>query len=153
MIIFHYLCKHRNQCLFVLTEKIKRICFHRKMLLIVGISECFVNMLLTFIVIFAALTISNFSVNFIAFLYLSVIIVVPYLLRVGITLLSVAFTFYFKDIVHILRIMTMAWQLLTPVIYDISIIPENVLPTFHSTHMTSVILAYRKILYYSRFLN
>ena len=68
----------------------------------------------------------------------------------GLVLIFSALTVYFRDLSHILGIVTMAWQFLTPVMYDVSMVPENLRPIFNLTPMTPVILAYRDILYYQR---
>ena len=42
----------------------------------------------------------------------------------------------------------MAWMYLTPVLYNIDTIPEEVLPIFYINPMTPIIIAYRDILYF-----
>ena len=55
---------------------------------------------------------------------------------------------YVRDLVHIMGIVIMAWQFLTPVMYSISMVPEQYLVLFHLNPMTGIIQAYRQILYY-----
>ena len=42
----------------------------------------------------------------------------------------------------------MAWQFMTPIMYSIDQVPDRVLPFFLLNPMTSIITAYRDILYY-----
>jgi ABC-2 type transport system permease protein len=55
---------------------------------------------------------------------------------------------YFRDLEHILGIFVMAWQFLSPVMYSVDMVPENLRGLFNLNPMTSVITAYRQILYY-----
>ncbi|MBR1912145.1 MAG: ABC transporter permease [Treponema sp.] len=78
---------------------------------------------------------------------------VEYFLELGITLLFSSITVYFRDIAHILGILTMAWQFLTPVMYPSSRVPEKYLPIWNLNPMVSIIDVYRDILYFKRIPN
>ena len=116
------------------------------------VTSCFVNMLLCFIVIFAVIIFSGVGVNFLALLTLPVIMAVEYLLALGMALLASAVTVYFRDLEHILGIISMAWMYMTPIMYDKAIVPERLLPVFNLNPMTHVIECYRDVLY-SRFIS
>lgn len=129
---------------------VKKIYFPREVLPISCVTAAFVNMLLVFLVIFAVLLVTGFGINLIAVLYLPVIMAVEYLLCLGIALLTSSLTVYLRDLSYILNVITMAWQFLTPVMYDITMVPESLLPVFNLNPMTPVILAYRDVLYFKR---
>ena len=59
-------------------------------------------------------------------------------------------TVYLRDLEHVLVILTMAWQFLTPVMYSIDMVPEELRSIFNINPMTPIIVAYRDILYYKR---
>ena len=61
-----------------------------------------------------------------------------------------ALTVYLRDLEHILGIVLMAWQYLTPVLYDYDMVPDQFKTVFSLNPMTPVISAYRDILYYSK---
>lgn len=42
----------------------------------------------------------------------------------------------------------MAWMYMTPILYDASLIPEELLPLFNLNPMTPIIASYRDIFYY-----
>ncbi len=44
----------------------------------------------------------------------------------------------------------MAWQFLTPIFYSVDMVPARLMPVFNLNPMTSVIIAYRDILYYKQ---
>lgn len=129
---------------------IKKIYFPRQVLPISYIIAAFVNMLLTFIVIFAVLLLSGWGINFGVLWYLPVIMVVELLLAMGIGLLVSALTVYFRDLEHILGILMMAWMYLTPIMYTIDMVPENLRRFINLNPMTPVIQAYKDILYYKQ---
>ena len=112
--------------------------------------SCFVNMLLCWIVICAVRLVSGVGVNFLAILTLPVIMAVEYLLALGMALLASAVTVYFRDLEHILGIISMAWMYMTPIMYDKAIVPERLLPVFNLNPMTHVIECYRDVLYHKQ---
>lgn len=57
---------------------------------------------------------------------------------------------YFRDLEHILGIVTMVWMYMTPIFYSIDMIPEKLRFVYHINPMSSVISCYRDVLYYSQ---
>lgn len=139
-----------SSCIVSQTSLITKIYFPREVLPIAYVTSAFVNMLLVFIVIFLVLIISGFGINFYALLYLPLIMIIEYIMVLGITFLVSSITVYLRDMEHILGMVAMAWQFLTPVLYSLDVIPEEVLPVFLANPMTSIIVAYRDILYYKQ---
>lgn len=133
-------------------DMIKKIYFPREVMPIAYITSSFVNMLLSFVVVFAVLIVTGYGVNLGALLYLPIIMIVEYVLCLGITLLVSALTVYLRDLAYILGIISMAWQFLTPVMYPQSqvadVLPDALLKIWNLNPMTPVINAYRDILYY-----
>lgn len=136
----------------ILGEKnlVTKIYFPREVLPVAYVTSSFVNMLYCFVVVLLVVLFSGTPVNLVAWLYLPIIMVVEYIMALGIALLSSSITVYFRDLQHILGIVAMAWQFMTPIMYSIDIIPEFYLPIFLLNPMTPVIVAYREILYYGR---
>ena len=122
-------------------------CIIGQVLPITTVTTQFVNMLLCMIVV---LIVCLFSVglNPAVLWYLIPVILVEYMLAMGIAFLVSGLTVYFRDLEHILSIFVMAWQFLSPVMYSVEMVPENLRRIFALNPMTSVITAYRQILYY-----
>ena len=97
--------------------------------------------------IFGVLVFSGRGIDLIAILYLPVVLLVEFLLALGITMITSACTVYFRDLEYILSIITMGWQFLTPVMYSVEIVPKKIQFIFYANPMTSIIEAYRDILY------
>lgn len=129
-------------------DMVKKIYFPREVLPISCVTSAFVNMILSFIVVFGVLIVTGFGINLIAVLYLPIIMIIEYIFSIGIAFLVAGLTVYFRDLSYILGIITMAWQFLTPVMYSEEVVPKEILPIWKVNPMTPVINAYRDILYY-----
>ncbi|WP_407425574.1 ABC transporter permease [Treponema sp.] len=135
-------------CILNSADMVKKIYFPREILPLSFVTTAFVNMLYCFIVVFAVLFISGIGFNFLALIYLPLILLIEYIFTLGISLLSSALTVYFRDLQHILGIFTLAWQMLTPVMYSSKNVPDRYLTLFNMNPMTPIVEAFRSILYY-----
>ena len=81
----------------ILAQKdlVKKIYFPRMVIPISYVTSCFVNMLLSFIVVFAVIIVTGTGFNFLALLTLPVIMIVEYIFALGMSLLTSAVTVYF----------------------------------------------------------
>lgn len=137
-------------CIVAQQDMVKKIYFPREVLPISFVTSQFVNMILSFSVIFIVLLVARYPVNILAILCLPVIMLVEYILALGITMMVSAVTVYLRDVEYLLGIITMAWQFLTPVMYAVDFVPEELRGIFYLNPMTPVIVSYRDILYYGR---
>lgn len=135
-------------CIWSQKELVKKIYFPREVLPIAHVTCQLVNMLFSFVIVFAALLISGRGINLAVLPYLIPVILVEYLLALGIAFISSSLTVYFRDLEHILVNIAMAWQFLSPVMYSVDMVPEKLQGIFMMNPMSSVIIAYRDILYY-----
>lgn len=136
--------------IFAQQDMVKKIYFPREILPISFTISQFVNMLLSFVVIFVVVIISRVEISFVAILYLPLVMIIEFILALGITFLASALTVYFRDLEHILAIVSMAWMYLTPIIYPVEWVPEELRTLFNLNPMTPIIVAYRDILYYGK---
>lgn len=137
-------------CILVQKEMVKKIYFPREVLPIAQVTCQLVNMLLSLLVVFAALLVSGKGINLGVIWYLIPVIFVEYLLALGIAFVSSALTVYFRDLEHVLVIIAMAWQFLSPVMYSVDMIPEKLQNFFMLNPMSPILIAYRDILYYKQ---
>ena len=107
-------------------------------------------MLLTFLVLIAVLLISGKGINLMVWGYLIIVIFVETLLALGMTFLLSAITVFIRDLQYLMTIVVMAWQFLTPVMYSVDMVPENLRKLFYLNPMTPIIIAYRDIFYYKQ---
>ena len=139
-----------SSCIIAYKDMVKKIYFPREVLPIATVTTNFVNMLFCFIVIFGVIIFSRTPLNPLALLCLIPVFLVEYILALGMAFLVSAVTVYLRDMEHILGIVLMAWQYLTPVLYDYEMVPEQFRLIFSLNPMTPIISAYRDILYYSK---
>lgn len=137
-------------CIWSQKDMVNKIYFPREVLPIAHVTSQLINMLLSFLVVFAVLIVTNYGINPTALLYLPIIVFVEYFFALGITMLVSAVTVFLRDIEYILNIIVMAWQFLSPVMYGVDMVPEEVLFIFNLNPMTSILSAYRDILYYKQ---
>lgn len=131
-------------------DMVKKIYFPRQVLPIAYVTSAFVNMMLTFLVIFAVLLFSGVGISIVAVICLPIIMIIEYILCLGIAMLTSALTVYFRDLEYVLGIVAMAWMYLTPVLYSVDMVPEKLQPFINLNPMTPIIIAYRDILYYKQ---
>jgi ABC-2 type transport system permease protein len=128
-------------------DLIKKIYFPRLIIPMSVVNGAFMNMIFTMIVVFAALIFSGIGISKYV-LFLPVIMILEYLLALGLAFIVSALNVYFRDLEHILGIITMIWMYVTPILYSIDIVPKGLLPIFNLNPMTPIIAAFRSILYY-----
>ena len=131
-------------------DMVKKIYFPREVLPIAHALTNFINMLFSFIVVFIVIIFSGVDINFLALMYLPLIMIIEFTLVLGITFLTSSITVYLRDLEHIMTILNMLWMYLTPILYSITMIPAVYLPYIQLNPMTAVIVAYRDILYYAQ---
>lgn len=136
--------------IFAQQDMVKKIYFPRQVLPISYTTSQFVNMVLSFIIIFVVVAFSGIGLHADALAFLPLVMLIEYMLALGITFLTSALTVYFRDLEHILGIVSMAWMYMTPILYDVTSVPEQLLPLFNLNPMTPIIVAYRDILYYGK---
>lgn len=137
-------------CILAQQDMVKKIYFPREVLPISYVTSQFVNMLLSFVVIFLVLLLSGHSLRLATLLCLPLIMMVEYMMALGFSMVMSAVTVYIRDFEYILGIFMLAWQFLTPVMYSMQQIPSDMQWIFACNPMTSVITAYRDILYYGK---
>lgn len=139
-----------STCVLDSGNMVKKIYFPREVLPIAYVTSSFVNMVLCFFVVFAVLLLTGYGISIKAIIFLPIVMIVEYVLALGFALISSACTVYFRDLAYILGIITMAWQYLTPVMYSMEMVPEELQPLCNFNPMTPIIIAYRDILYYKQ---
>lgn len=128
---------------------IKNIAFPRETLPIATVLFQFSHLLLAFVVFFPAVVFLDapFSPALIA---LPFVLFINLVIALGLALLVSACTVFFIDIRQIVDLGMMALFWLTPIIYDISMIPHRLQVVLFFGPMTSVVNGYQDILYWGQ---
>lgn len=137
-------------CIKAQKDMVNKIYFPRMVLPISHVISMLINMLLSFIVVLFVILVSGRGFHFAAWIYFPIVVLMEFILALGFALIASAVTVFFRDLEYILGIITMAWQFLTPIMYSMDIIPEEVKGIYMLNPMTPIINAYRDIFYYKQ---
>ena len=120
---------------------VTKIYFPREILPLSVVTSNFINMIYCSVIV---------NLNLEVWFILPVIAFIEYILVIGIVLIVSALTVYFRDLEHILGIIIMAWQFLTPVMYPESFVPSQYQAILYLNPMTPIIISFRDVLYYGK---
>lgn len=128
---------------------VKKIYFPRLVLPLSVVTTNAVNYLLALVIVFAAILIVGIPLSPFMLL-LPVVFLVQYLFTAGLTMALSAMYVYFRDLEHIVGIVTMAWLYVTPVIFSFAAFPEWLRRLLQLNPMTQIIDGYRAVLLYAK---
>lgn len=131
-------------------DLVKKIYFPRQILPIVSVTVNFINMIISFVIIYSILLITGWGIDIRLQIYLIPVMVIEYIFTLGLAVLLSAVEVYFRDIEHIVSVLMMVWMYVTPMFYSIDFIPEEYLPVFKFNPMLYIIGMYQQILYYQQ---
>ena len=129
---------------------VNKIYFPREVVPISYVTSSFVNMLYCEIIVIIVALFSGVQFSLVGLLCLPVVMIIEYILALGITMILSAVDVYFRDLEHVMGIIAMAWMFMTPIMYDLSQVPQNLMLLFRMNPMTNIVTAYRDILYAGR---
>lgn len=132
------------------TEMVKKIYFPRLVLPISYATSQFVNMLLSFVVIFIVLILSGKGISLKAIIYLPLIMLIEYVFGMAIAILFSCINVYLRDLEQVSGVLSMAWQFLSPVLYSVEVIPEQYRNIYMLNPIAPMVVIYREILYYKK---
>jgi ABC-2 type transport system permease protein len=130
---------------------VKKIYFPREVIPISYVTSTFVNMLLSFIIIVLAIVFSGIGFNILSILYLPIVMLIEYMFALGFVFILSSITVYFRDVEQITGVILMMWIYLTPIMYDMDFINNEVFKKVLLINpMTPIIIMYHDILYYKQ---
>lgn len=81
--------------------------------------------------------------------FLPLVLLIQISLIVGLGLFTAALNVFYRDVQPLLALVIQLWFYLSPIIYPISMVPENLLPVYFLNPMAGILEAYRAILLYN----
>jgi lipopolysaccharide transport system permease protein len=84
----------------------------------------------------------------IGWLYLPLIIVIQLTLILGLGLISAALNVYYRDVQPLLALGIQLWFYASPIIYPVSMVPNNLRSIYFLNPMAGILEAYRSVLFY-----
>lgn len=137
-----------STCIRAQADMVKKIYFPREVIPISYVTSTFVNMLLSFIIVFIACFVAGYGINVHVIMYLPLIMIVQYFFVLGIAFFVSAITVYFRDLEQIVGVILMAWIYATPIMYNIEYVPEQYRKYIVMNPMTPIVEIYHQLLYY-----
>ena len=130
---------------------VNKIYFPREILPLSVVFSNLINFFFELIALFVVLAFMGYK--FYLFLYiLPVLIFIQMFLVVGMTLLVSALNVLFRDLQHLITIVMMVWFFGTPIIYPLSMVPEQYQPFIKFINPMTIYAAYyRNIFYYVKY--
>jgi lipopolysaccharide transport system permease protein len=83
-----------------------------------------------------------------ALLWLPLILALQVMLMIGVALLGAAVNVLYRDVRFVVPLGLQLWLYASPVIYSVSLVPENLRPLYMLNPMAGIIDAYRQVLLY-----
>ena len=137
-----------SSCIQQQQSLVNKIYFPREVVPVAYVTGSFVNMLYCEVVVFAVCLVSGVQFNLLGLLCLPLVMVIEFILALGITMIMSAVNVYFRDLEHIMGILSMAWMFMTPIMYSLEEqVPAQYHTLFYINPMTSIVEAYRAIMY------
>jgi ABC-2 type transport system permease protein len=126
---------------------VKKVFFPRLILPFSVVGTNLMNYIYGLVIVFSALLVTGIHLTFNVF-WLPVVLLVEIILIIGLALLLSALYVKFRDLEHIVGVVTFVWFYLTPIVFPITIFPENVAKIIGLNPMVPIINSFRNILLY-----
>lgn len=128
---------------------IKKIYFPHEILPLSVVFGGLMNFLYGLIILIPALAIFGYYPN-INYIWLPLILLIQVILTIGFSFLISSLTVFFRDLEHILTIFISALFYLTPVLFPISMVPEQYRWLFNWNPLGLLMSSYRDVFYYNQ---
>ena len=109
-----------------------------------------VNYLITLIILFIGIFIAKIPIG-IPLIAFPVVLFLFLIFTIGLTLILSSLNVIYRDVSHFVEVAFMAWIYLTPVIYQMDLIPAKIRPLMYLNPMTLVLNSIRACLYENNF--
>ncbi len=125
---------------------IKKVYFPREVLVFASVASWVVSLLIEMAVLAVALVaFGNFVLPWLVPVLALVVVQTAFV--VGLGLMFSVLNVYFRDVQHFIGILLQLWFYATPIVYPISVVPENVRFVYGLNPMVRFVEAYRDCLY------
>ncbi|MEF3304492.1 ABC transporter permease [Paenibacillus sp. GYB003] len=126
---------------------VKKIYFPRIILPLSVVCTNLMNYIYGLVIVFAALLLTGVHLTLNVF-WLPIIILIEFIFIVGLAFILSALYVKFRDLEHIVGVVTFVWFYLTPIVFPISIFPEHIAQLIRYNPMVPIIESFRNVLLY-----
>ncbi len=128
---------------------LKKMSFPKITLLFIVVGSALINFLLLFLAIFVVFGLLG-HVSLSALYWLPMLVSITLMMAIGIGLLLGILNVFIRDVGQVMSIVLQFWFWLTPVVYNISMMPEKYQSLFLLNPMTGIVLGYHNVLVYNK---
>lgn len=129
---------------------ITKVYFPREVLPLSTIGAALIHFFFQIVVLLIALAAFRYPVSPAALVLVPSALVVELMLLAGLCLLVSVLNVYFRDVQHLLELMLLGWFWMTPIVYPISLVQQNLGPLWRLyllNPMTSIVLGFQRGIY------
>ena len=123
--------------------------FAPAILIAVPVLSNLVNFLFSLPILLAVVLLSHVTVGW-PLLALPLLLAIQAILTLGILMSLATLNVFFRDLQQLVGVLTMLLMYLTPIVYPLSMVPENYKTAILANPLTSLIAGYQDIFYYNR---
>jgi lipopolysaccharide transport system permease protein len=127
---------------------VTKIYFPREVLPIAALLSRLVDFAIASVLIVVLLVYFRWPVNIWALLFLPIILLVEIVLALGVGLMGAALNVFYRDIAHIVVLGLQIWFYATPIIYPVSVVPEELHTIYFLNPMAGVVEGFRDVILY-----
>lgn len=138
-----------STCIVANANMVKKIYFPRIILPLSVVLTNMINYLYCMVIVLIVLPITGIGYSW-YIIWFPVIFIIETIFIYAMCLILSALNVLYRDVEHIIGIVTMAWFYGTPILYNISVIPEKVARIYKLNPMVGIISGYRDILFYKQ---
>ncbi len=136
-------------CFVANMSLITKIYFPREIFPIAKVFAAFVDFLVASI-IFVGMMIYYHVPLSIHLVWIPVLIVIQIFLSLGILFFAATINVFYRDVNHVVPLVTRIWMYLTPIIYPLSLVPERFRSIYMLNPMAGIIDSYRRIILHGK---
>jgi lipopolysaccharide transport system permease protein len=129
---------------------VTKIYFPREALPIAAMVARFIDFLISAALMIVLMLLYRLPFFPIAVVYLPVILLIQIILILGIGLGVAALNVFYRDVDPMLRLFLQIWFYASPIIYPITMVPENLRLLYYLNPMAGIIQGYREVIFYGR---
>ena len=138
-----------TSCLVNNMNLVTKIYFPREILPISAVLASFVDFLIGAMIFLVMLVLYRVPVS-LSWLWLPALLLVQMLLTLGIVLLASALNVFYRDIRFVVPLGMQLWMYMTPIIYPLSLVPDQFRALYMLNPMAGLINGYRRIVLHGR---
>lgn len=133
-----------TECLVSNFNLITKIYFPREVFPISAVLGKTVDLALGILVIVPLFIIYSIKPTWLVVMVIPVLLV-QLCLMLGLTFLLSSFNLFYRDVRHIVPLLTTMWMYLTPIIYPLNLVPKKYLPVYMLNPMVPIMDSYRRV--------